>query len=245
MGRGHSIAAVSGALALACCAPQPERPDPVDLQEARRAALTFDVRMGREIIDRLEHKEDPVAVYLAYADHVPLWGKEISDSMKFEFSRTSLGPRNPSSAPDQWETDQMERFNFYVDAGYDVAALETTEIREEGDARVFRWMRPIVMTEPCLVCHGEKLEDRIKLLLAQEYPTDEATGYFDGQIGGAYSVRKILSINGKPPPPYQPVPLPPQLPADKRGPNDTPLIQPRPAEPEPPPVEEPPVEDPS
>jgi hypothetical protein len=245
MSRGHRIAAVSGVLALTCCAPQPETPDPADLQEARQAAFAFDVRMRQEIIARLDRNEDPVAVYLAYADHVPLWAREISDSLKFDFSRTSLGPLNAAAAPDAWETEQMDRFNFYADAGYDIATLEAAEIREEGDARVFRWMRPIVMTEPCLVCHGEKLEDRIRLLLAQEYPSEEPGWYFEGQIGGAYSVRKVLSVNGKPPPPYVSAPLPPRLPADERGPNDAPLVQPRPAEPEPPPVEElPPVEEP-
>jgi hypothetical protein len=243
MDRGNRIAAMSGALVLACCAPAPERPDPADLQEARKAAFAFDVRMNREILDRLGRNEDPVAVYLAYADHVPLWAKEISDSLEFDFSRTSLAPRNSSSAPDTWEAEQMERFNFLADAGYDIAALEAVEIRQEGNAKIFLWMRPIIMTEPCLVCHGEQLESRIKLLLGQEYPLDQATGYFDGQIGGAYSVRKVLSVNGKPPPPYQPVPLPPQLPADERGPGDAPIVQPLPTEPEPP-VEEPPPEEP-
>jgi hypothetical protein len=240
MGGAQRIAAISGALALACCAPQPEQPDPADLQEARRAAFSFDMRMNLEIVERLNRNEDPVAVYLSYADHVPVWAKEISDSQKFDFSRTSLAPLNAGAAPDAWETEQMDQFNFYADAGYDIAGLEAAAIRDEaGGAKVFRWMRPIVMTEPCMACHGGQLEDRIRLLLAQEYPQEEPVSYFEGQIGGAYSVRKILSVNGKPPPPYVPVPLPPQLPADARGPNDAPLVLPRPTEPEPPPLEEP------
>jgi hypothetical protein len=76
MGRGQRIAAVSCLMALACCSPQPEAPDPADLQQARQAAFAFDVRMRQDIIERLDRNEDPVAVYLAYADHVPLWAKE-------------------------------------------------------------------------------------------------------------------------------------------------------------------------
>jgi hypothetical protein len=245
MGGARQIAAISGALALACCQPQPQRPDPADLQEARRASISFDVRMNQDILARLNRNEDPVAVYLSYADHVPLWAKEISDSLRFEFSRTSLDPLNASAAPDAWEAEQMEEFNFLADAGYDIAGLEAAEIRnEEGGTKVFRWMRPIVMTEPCLVCHGGILDDRIRLLLAQEYPREEPVSYFEGQLGGAYSVRKVLSVNGKPPPPYVPAPLPPQLPADARGPNDAPLIQPRP-EPDAAPVVDPPPEEPA
>jgi hypothetical protein len=242
MSRGYRIAAIAGALTLACCAPQPERPDPGDLQQARQAAIGFDVRLRREIVERLNRGEDPVAVYLAYADHVPLWGKELSDSLELAFSRISLAPLNSSAAPDSWEAQQMEEFNFYADAGYEIAGLEASAIRVEGEEKVFRWMRPIVMAEPGLVCHGENLEDRIRLLLTQEYPQDEPIGYFEGQIGGAYSVRKVLSVNGRPPPPYVPIPLPPRLPADRRGSDDAPLVQPREPEPEPLPEEEPPPE---
>lgn len=182
--------------------------------------------MRREIIARLEREEDPVAVYLAYADNAPGWGKEISDAAKLDFSRTALGVRNPANEPDAWERQQMETFSFYLDAGMDPQTFEIAEIVQEGDEKVFRWLRPIVMDEACMACHGEKLDERIKLLLAQEYPLDEARGYSEGMLGGAYSVRKVLSVGGKPPPPYQPTPLPPRLPADERQPGDAPLVQP-------------------
>ena len=240
MARSHSIVAAA-ALCFAACSPSIEQPDPSDLQAARQAALGFDARMLREITDRIDRDEDPVAVYLAYADHVPGWAKEVSDRNKFDFSRTSLAPRNPASSPDNWEQGQMEMFNFMADTGLDPSTLETAQIVQEGDEKVFRWMRPILMTEPCLACHGAKLEPRISLLLAQEYPLDSATGYFEGQIGGAYTVRKVLSVKGKTPPPYVPVPLPPQLPAEERKPGDAPLVQPEPAPSDPPPPSEEPT----
>jgi hypothetical protein len=225
----HLAWGCGGALALlAACSPGIPQPDAEEIAAARKAGIAFDVRIKLEITDRLDRGEDPVAIYLAYADHVPGWAKEISDGVKFEFSRTSLAPRNPAAGSDAWESSQMELFSYMVDAGKDPNELEAAEIRQEGDANVFRWMRPIVMGEACLACHGERLDPRIRLLLAQEYP-------LEGQIGGAYSVRKVLSVNGKPPPPYQPTPLPPRLPADERQPGDAPLVQPEtvaPAQPE-------------
>jgi hypothetical protein len=232
-----SMFAIAWLAVPGACQPQFEQPTPQDLNAARQAAFAFDRRMQLEIIDRLDRGEDPVAIYLAYTDHVPQWGKDISDGAKFEFSRTSLTPRNEAAAPDDWERRQMELFNYMADTGMDPVTLETAEIVEEaGGAKVFRWIRPVQMSEHCLACHGEQLDPRIKLLLAQEYPGDPATGFFEGQIGGAYSVRKLLSVKGKPPPPYVPVPLPPRLPADARQPGDAPLV-PLPSEEEAPPPE--------
>jgi hypothetical protein len=225
-------------LLLAACEAKPERPAAADILAARQAALEFEQKMQREIVARLERDEDPVAIYLAY-DAVPGWGKEISDAAKFDFSRTSLTPRNPDNVADAWEQRKMEEFSFLMDAGLDPSTLEAAEIVQEGEEKVFRWLRPIVMTEACLVCHGETLDPRIKLLLGQEYPDDGATGYGEGQLGGAYSVRKVLSVGGKPPPRYQPKPLAPAAPADRRAPGDAPLVSLPQPEPEPAPERSP------
>lgn len=219
--------AIGVALAIAAgCAPKPEKPPPSSVRAARQAALEFDQRMKREIVDRLERGEDVVAVYLAYADHAPGWGKEISDAARIDFSRTALTTRNPANSPDDWERRQMEQMSFMLDTGIDPETMEVTEIVVEGEEKVFRWMRPLLMGETCLACHGETIDGRVKQLLAQEYPLDDATGYSEGQMGGAYSVRQVLSVGGKLPPPYQPKPDPPALPADARSPDDAPLVTP-------------------
>jgi hypothetical protein len=74
------LAALALVALLPACAPKRETPDAADIRAARQAALTFDQRMSREIIARLDRDEDPVAVYLAYADNVPGWGKALSDA---------------------------------------------------------------------------------------------------------------------------------------------------------------------
>lgn len=227
MSLSHSrVGWVVFALATAACEPRPEQPAEADIQAARKAAVTFDIRMKRDITDRLERGEDPVAVYLAYADNVPSWGLDISNAGKIDFSRTAITVRNPANAPDAWEARQMELFNLLADGGQDPEAFEVAEIVQEGNEKVFRWIRPLVMGEACLTCHGESVSERIKLLLGQEYPLDDALGYSEGQLGGAYSVRKVLSVDGKEPPPYVAKPLPPRLPADQRRPDDAPLVQP-------------------
>ena len=211
---------------ITACAPKPEPPAAEDVRAARQAALQFDQRMSREITARLERQEDPVAVWLAYADSVPGWGKAIGDAAEMAFSRTALAVRNPANAADDWERRQMEQMSFMLDAGVDPETMEVAEIVQEGDETVFRWMRPIIMGETCLACHGEGIDPRVRLLIGQEYPLDDATGYAEGQMAGAYSARRVLRVDGRPAPPFQPQPDPVRLPADPRQADDAPLVQP-------------------
>lgn len=229
--RRHRLSIACIVLLASGCAPRAEEPDAASIRTARQAALSFDQRMTREIISRLQRDEDPVAVWLAYADHVPDWGREISNANKVEFSRTALGVRNAANAPDDWERQQMEQMSFMLDAGSDPETMDVAEIRLEGEEKVLRWMRPILMAEDCLVCHGEQIDPRVKLLLGQEYPLDEAAGYSASQLGGAYSVRQVLSVGGKPPPPWREIPAPVVAPADARPADDAPLVEASPAEP--------------
>jgi len=211
-------------LVAASCTPPLEPPPAASIRTARQAALAFDQRITREMIARLRRDEDPVAVWLAYADHVPDWGREISNQLQVEFSRTALGVRNPANAPDDWERQQMEQMSFMLDSGLDAEALDVAEIRLEEEKKVFRWIRPILMGEECLVCHGEQINPRVKLLLGQEYPLDEAAGYSANQLGGAYSVRQVLSVGDKPPAAWEDIPAPVTAPADSRSPDDAPLV---------------------
>lgn len=232
--RRHGLTISCAVLLAGGCAPRIEQPSAESVRTARQAALQFDQRLAREIIARLQRDDDPVAVWLAYADHAPDWGREISNASMVEFSRTALGVRNPANAPDDWERQQLAQMSFMLDAGVDPETLEVTELRQEGEEQVFRWMRPILMTEDCLACHGEGIDDRVKLLLGQEYPLDEATGYSANQLGGAYSVRQVLSVGGKPAPPWEEIAAPIVAPADARTTDDAPLVM-APASSEPPP----------
>jgi len=181
------------AIALAACAPQTPVPDTNDIGAARQAALAFDIRMRTDILDRLEREEDSVAVYLAYRDNVPGWANEIGARLGVEVSRTALRTRNPANSPDDWEIRQMELFEFSREAGLDPSTMEVAEIVTEEGRQVFRWIRPIVMGEMCLACHGEEIDPRLIVLLNQEYPLDEAVDYHETDLGGAYSVSKPLT----------------------------------------------------
>jgi hypothetical protein len=53
-------------------------------------------------------------------------------------------------------------------------------------------MKAIVLSEPCLACHGEGIAPEVKAQLAKDYPHDRSTGYKVGDVRGAVSVKRPL-----------------------------------------------------
>lgn len=184
-------------LALAACNREPEKPDPELVLAARQAALQLDMTIRRDILARLDRDEDPVAVYMAYRDSVPELTRAAAEASGLDLSRVALRVRNPTNAADDWEFEQLEELAFLAnEAGLDPETLEVSVIVEEEvdgrPRRVFRWLRPLVAGETCMVCHGDEIAPRLLTLIAQDYPLDEATGYYDLELLGAWSVRKVL-----------------------------------------------------
>ena len=98
--------------------------------------------------------------------------------------RTSLRFRNPANAPDTFERGVLEdwaRGNVSV----------RSEIAQGPDGPELRWMRPIVLKSVCTSCHGapEQMPAGVRTALQERYPQDLATGYADGDLRGAFSVR--------------------------------------------------------
>jgi Protein of unknown function (DUF3365) len=184
-------------LALACfgpgaCQKKPPQPDPADIQAARHAALTLDVKLRQDLLSRLDREEDPVAVYMAYRDHIDEMTREASGREKLDLSRVALRVRNPANRADEWEATQLELFQAYAEMGMDIANMETAEVVTENKKQVFRWIKPLQVEDSCMTCHGDAIDDRILALLRQDYAEDDATGYYAYEMLGAWSVSKPL-----------------------------------------------------
>ncbi len=117
----------------------------------------------------------------------------VADGTTFEVARTALRVRNPDNAPDAWELVNLEVFQKSLAAGADPKALETFEVvaTKEGQ-KLFRYMRPIMMRETCLVCHGPSVAADVKAEIAKYYPDDKATGFSIGDLRGAFSIVQQL-----------------------------------------------------
>jgi two-component system sensor histidine kinase/response regulator len=81
------------------------------------------------------------------------------------FHITSLRPIRPDNTPDDWERQALERF----EAGTKEALGVVGTTGGEKDGRLLRYMAPLLVAKPCLVCHAKQ-------------------GYKEGDVRGGISV---------------------------------------------------------
>jgi hypothetical protein len=123
----------------------------------------------------------------------PGLNSKFSDESTFEVARTSNKVRNPENAPDAWEAKGLEALAAEIARGTDPKKLELYEITTTPEGQhLFRYMRPIMMGEECLMCHGSAIAQDIKLEIAHYYPEDKATGFNLGEMRGAFSLVQQL-----------------------------------------------------
>jgi len=120
--------------------------------------------------------------------------REMSQKQHMLIRRTSLKLRNPQDAPDAWEKKVLKDFQGRINRGENPAQMEHFEIVEKDGAKQFRYMKAITIPKnaPCLVCHGDNIDPGLKAKIKGRYPYDEATGFKEGDLRGAFSVRQQL-----------------------------------------------------
>lgn len=123
----------------------------------------------------------------------PELNHSLTESSTFEIARTAMKVRNPENAPDAWELKGLEAFQKEIALGSDARKMEIYDVAVTSEGQsLFRYMRPIIMGEPCLVCHGPNVAQDVKSEIAQYYPDDKATGYNLGELRGAFSMIQQL-----------------------------------------------------
>jgi len=115
----------------------------------------------------------------------------------WDVGRTSLKLRNPDNAPDAWERSVLEAFEKRKEAGEDPAKMEFYEVVRQDDVSEIRYMKAIPTAGLCLACHGEQLDSIVKTRLETLYPEDQALGYREGDIRGAFTITQPLATTGK------------------------------------------------
>ena len=130
----------------------------------------------------------PAAAIEVCADAAPAIAERLSAESGAQVRRTALKPRNPNAKPDAFERETMTAWRATpLDPTGKPMVRSVAVSTEDGPA--YRWMRAIPTQGMCLTCHGETLEPDVAAAIAARYPDDKATGFREGQLRGALSIR--------------------------------------------------------
>lgn len=157
------------------------------VERARGAVKAMGSRLVTTLTQQLAEGGPLQAVHIC-SEMAPAIGAEQSvDGL--EIRRVSLKVRNPQDRPDDYERAKLEAWETMAAAGQ--LPAESAEVIDQGGRPTLRYMKPIVIMKPCMNCHGDpaSMEPDLKAALAERYPADEATGYADGDLRGAFTVK--------------------------------------------------------
>lgn len=116
----------------------------------------------------------------------PKIAQDLATTTGWSIRRVSLKARNSEMAiPDSWEQEVLEEFENRerTDSPMTQSAIV------EGE---YRYMHAQITMPLCLNCHGTNLSPLVSAALKQHYPNDLATGYSEGDVRGAISLRYSL-----------------------------------------------------
>ena len=126
-------------------------------------------------------------------ERAPAIAADLASRSGWEVGRTSLKPRNVAdNAPDAWETGVLETFETRKAAGEPVTELAYGEVVETEAGKQFRFMKAIPTGQVCLACHGSDITEDVAAAIDAAYPQDQARGFAEGDIRGAFSLAKPL-----------------------------------------------------
>ena len=164
------------------------------IEESRQISMGFGKSLKGELQTALKAGGPKIGIQTCNVK-APELARQSGDKAGVELSRTSLKLRNPKNAPDDWETAVLQQFEERKANGESPKQMEYSEVVDHNGEKVFRYMKAIIIAEPCLKCHGNNVKQPIAEELNRLYPDDKARGYNLGDIRGAFTLQKKIASN--------------------------------------------------
>jgi len=156
----------------------------------RQVAATAAADLGavlKELLGEELRRGGPETAARLCSESAQVVTEDFARERGVEIRRVSQRYRNQRNQPDEWESAVLKRWAAAKPAEY-------TETVTDNGKRYLRYMKPILMEQACLACHGvrESLQPEVAAVLNERYPRDKATGYKAGELRGAFSVLVAL-----------------------------------------------------
>jgi len=182
-------------LGAACASSPPPGPGPVVLDEAPpddalEQARDVADQLGQSVVAALFRElesGDPTRAIRVCAVEAQRLSAEYSTG-DLAVRRISRRFRNPADEPDAYEYQRLTELQELRDEGR--MPPESAQVVMQNGNKSLRYLKPILVKQPCLMCHGSVSDIRDDTLDAihAQYPGDRAIGYRVDDLRGAISV---------------------------------------------------------
>jgi len=188
--RAGSILVLGAVLATSSALARPQPDIPPEVLASREAVQTF-IATLKEALQQAIQNGGPVNGIAVCHDKAGQIATDLSQQLGMLVGRTSLKVRNPANAADNWELAVLKQFEARKAQGEPADELEFfVVIDDDQGQKTFRYMKAIPTAVLCLNCHGENLKPEVDAKLKELYPADQARGFKEGDLRGAFTLAK-------------------------------------------------------
>ena len=183
---------VFSSLALAAEPPQIASAPGEAVTDARTLVASFQQELARKLSAAMAEGGPLRAIDVCKVE-APAIAARLSRESGWQVKRVGTRVRNPlTGLPDAWEQEKLADFAQRLARGEPPTSLNTFEELNEPAGRVQRYVQAIPVGAACLACHGpvEAQSDELRSALQAIYPHDQATGYREGELRGAFSLKR-------------------------------------------------------
>jgi hypothetical protein len=161
------------------------------LSEARRLADELGDKLRGLLFQELQ-RGGPASAARVCSELAHEITREFNRDTGRNARRVSLRVRNPRNVPDDYERRVLARMDGEILQKR--LASEYVDVVTDQKRTVLRYMRPLIVAPVCILCHGptETMAEEVKRIIAERYPADRATGFREGDLRGAISVKILL-----------------------------------------------------
>ena len=153
---------------------------------ARETADAFGGELISTLFRELEDGNPINAIHVCSEKAQEMSVRFSTESLRIR--RVSRRYRNPADEPDEYELARLDQLQALHDR--QELPTESVQVVREGGTKSLRYMKPIVIKQPCMLCHGQvgEIDDTVLDSIHSKYPGDQAIGYKVGDLRGAFTV---------------------------------------------------------
>ena len=180
--------------AFACGDSKTSKVNPDDYKsELRTHAKEFMTEL-KTVLQKNMKEGGPLQAVSVCSDTAQLLTQKYAKNNELTIRRVSLKNRNSNNIPNDFEESVLNDFESLFAAGKLTDETEVIKQVTENDIEMIKYMKPIFIDAPCLLCHGQQSEilPQVAEIIKNNYPYDKATGYKIGDLRGAISISKKL-----------------------------------------------------